>query len=480
MSEEWEVIIGLEIHVQLSTISKIFSGSSATFGAEPNTQASALDLALPGVLPVVNEAIYPKAIAFGLGIGANISTRSCFDRKNYFYPDLPKGYQITQMDEPIVMGGEVEITLADRTTKTIRVTRAHLEEDAGKSLHEDFHGMTGVDLNRAGTPLLEIVSEPDMRSAEEAVSYAKTIHQLVTYLSVSDGNMSQGSLRCDANVSLRKKGAEVYGTRTETKNVNSFRFLEAAINYEIARQTEVLESGGSITQETRLYDPDKDETRPMRSKETATDYRYFPEPDLLPVIIDEAFIAKVRDSMPELPAQKQARFHTEMGLTEEDSRVLSSELGLANYFEACVNICHDPIMAANWVKGDLLGSLNRDNIEISDSPVTAQTMAEIIVRIQDGTISGKIAKSVFNAVWEGKTDSVNNYIQSEGLVQVSDSQQLEPIVDRIIADNPKQAEQFRSGKTKLLGFFVGQVMKETAGKANPKQVNGLITSKLND
>ena len=480
MSEEWEVIIGLEIHVQLSTISKIFSGSSATFGAEPNTQASALDLALPGVLPVVNEAIYPKAIAFGLGIGANISTRSCFDRKNYFYPDLPKGYQITQMDEPIVMGGEVEITLADRTTKTIRVTRAHLEEDAGKSLHEDFHGMTGVDLNRAGTPLLEIVSEPDMRSAEEAVSYAKTIHQLVTYLSVSDGNMSQGSLRCDANVSLRKKGAEVYGTRTETKNVNSFRFLEAAINYEIARQTEVLESGGSITQETRLYDPDKDETRPMRSKETATDYRYFPEPDLLPVIIDEAFIAKVRDSMPELPAQKQARFHTEMGLTEEDSRVLSSELGLANYFEACVNICHDPIMAANWVKGDLLGSLNRDNIEISDSPVTAQTMAEIIVRIQDGTISGKIAKSVFNAVWEGKTDSVNNYIQSEGLVQVSDRQQLEPIVDRIIADNPKQAEQFRSGKTKLLGFFVGQVMKETAGKANPKQVNGLITSKLND
>ena len=480
MSEEWEVIIGLEIHVQLSTISKIFSGSSATFGAEPNTQASALDLALPGVLPVVNEAIYPKAIAFGLGIGANISTRSCFDRKNYFYPDLPKGYQITQMDEPIVMGGEVEITLADRTTKTIRVTRAHLEEDAGKSLHEDFHGMTGVDLNRAGTPLLEIVSEPDMRSAEEAVSYAKTIHQLVTYLSVSDGNMSQGSLRCDANVSLRKKGAEVYGTRTETKNVNSFRFLEAAINYEIARQTEVLESGGSITQETRLYDPDKDETRPMRSKETATDYRYFPEPDLLPVIIDEAFIAKVRDSMPELPAQKQARFHTEMGLTEEDSRVLSSELGLANYFEACVNICHVPIMAANWVKGDLLGSLNRDNIEISDSPVTAQTMAEIIVRIQDGTISGKIAKSVFNAVWEGKTDSVNNYIQSEGLVQVSDSQQLEPIVDRIIADNPKQAEQFRSGKTKLLGFFVGQVMKETAGKANPKQVNGLITSKLND
>jgi len=480
MSSEWEVVIGLEIHVQLSTISKIFSGSSATFGAEPNTQASALDLALPGVLPVVNEAVYPKAIAFGLGIGANIGTRSCFDRKNYFYPDLPKGYQITQMDEPIVLGGEVEISLADGTTKTIRVTRAHLEEDAGKSLHEDFHGMTGIDLNRAGTPLLEIVSEPDMRSAEEAVSYAKTIHQLVTYLSVSDGDMSQGSLRCDANVSLRRKGADAYGTRTETKNVNSFRFLEAAINYEIVRQTDVLESGGKITQETRLYDPDKDETRPMRSKETATDYRYFPEPDLLPVIIDDAFIAKVRDSMPELPAQKRARFHIEMGLTDEDSRVLSSELGLATYFESCVSICGDPVIAANWVKGDLLGGLNRDNIDISHSPVTAQAMAEIIIRIQDGTISGKIAKNVFNAVWEGKTDSVDDYIQSEGLVQVSDSQALEPIVDRIITDNPKQAAQFRSGKTKILGFFVGQVMKETAGKANPKQVNDLFISKLTD
>jgi aspartyl-tRNA(Asn)/glutamyl-tRNA(Gln) amidotransferase subunit B len=480
MSGEWEVVIGLEIHVQLSTVSKIFSGSSATFGAEPNTQASALDLALPGVLPVVNEAIYPKAIAFGLGIGAKIGTRSCFDRKNYFYPDLPKGYQITQMDEPIVLGGEVEIALADGTTKTIRVTRAHLEEDAGKSLHEDFHGMTGIDLNRAGTPLLEIVSEPDMRNAEEAVSYAKTIHQLVSYLSVSDGDMSQGSLRCDANVSIRRKGEDAYGTRTETKNVNSFRFLEAAIRYEIIRQTEVLESGGKITQETRLYDPDKDETRPMRSKETATDYRYFPEPDLLPVIIDEVFIANIRDSMPELPAQKRARFQRDMGLTEDDSRILSSELGLATYFEACVNVCRDPIQSANWIKGDLLGRLNRENIEIFDSPVKAQTLAEIIARIQDGTISRKIAKTVFNAVWEGKAESVGDYIQSEGLVQVSDSNELEPIVDRIITNNPKQAEQFRSGKTKVLGFFVGQVMKETAGKANPKQVNDLIISKLND
>lgn len=480
MSGDWEVVIGLEIHVQLSTISKIFSGSSVAFGAEPNTQASAVDLALPGVLPVVNEAIYPKAIAFGLGIGAEIGKRSCFDRKNYFYPDLPKGYQITQMDQPIVLGGAVEITLADGSTKTIRVTRAHLEEDAGKSLHEDFHGMTGIDLNRAGTPLLEIVSEPDLRSAEEAVSYAKTIHQLVTYLSVSDGDMSQGSLRCDANVSLRKKGDHEYGTRTETKNVNSFRFLEAAINHEIGRQAEVLESGGKITQETRLYDPDKDETRPMRSKETATDYRYFPEPDLLPVIIDEAFIARVRETMPELPAQKLARFKTEMGLTDEDSRVLSSELGLATYFEACVSVCGDPTLAANWVKGDLLGGLNRDNIGISNSPVTAQALGEIIKRIQDGTISGKMAKTVFNALWEGNTGAIDDYIQSEGLVQVSDSNELEPIIDRIIADNPKQAEQLRGGKTKLLGFFVGQVMKETNGKANPKQVNDLVISKLKD
>ena len=338
--------------------------------------------------------------------------------------------------------------------------------------------MTGIDLNRAGTPLLENVSEPDMRSAEEAVSYAKTIHQLVTYLSVSDGDMSQGSLRCDANVSLRKKGNDEYGTRTETKNVNSFRFLEAAIKYEVIRQTEVLESGGKITQETRLYDPDKDETRPMRSKETATDYRYFPEPDLLPVIIDDAFIETVRSSMPELPAQKRARFHTEMGLTDEDSRVLSSELGLATYFEACVEICSDPILSANWIKGDLLAGLNRDNMDVSNSPVTARAMAEIILRIQDGTISGKIAKTVFNALWEGKTDSVDNYIQSEGLVQVSDSSELEPIIDRIIMENSKQAEQFRSGKTKVLGFFVGQVMKETGGKANPKQVNDLVISKL--
>ncbi len=478
MSHEWETVIGLEIHVQLSTRSKIFSGASTAFGAEPNTQASAVDLGLPGVLPVVNEAVFPKAVAFGLAIGATIGQRSCFDRKNYFYPDLPKGYQITQMDEPIVMGGSVDITLKDGSTKTVRVTRAHLEEDAGKSLHEDFHGMTGIDLNRAGTPLLEIVSEPDMRSAEEAVAYARTIHQLVTYLSVSDGDMSQGSLRCDANVSLRKKGEDKLGTRTETKNVNSFRFLEQAIRHEIRRQREILESGGRVAQETRLYDPDKDETRPMRSKETATDYRYFPEPDLLPVIIDEAYISSVRDQMPELPAQKRKRYIEDWQLPDDDAALLSSDLGLANYYEACVKTCEEPILAANWVRGDLLGNLNRDELDIEACPLSAQELGNIIQRIKDGTISGKIAKTVFAALWEGEAASADEYIDREGLVQVSDSGELEPVIDRIIEDNPKQAEQYRNGKTKLLGFFVGQVMKETGGKANPQQVNELVRTKL--
>ena len=476
---DWEVVIGLEIHVQLSTYSKIFSGSSTTFGADPNTQACAIDLGFPGVLPVVNESVYPKAIAFGLSIGSKIGTRSCFDRKNYFYPDSPKGYQITQMNEPIIIGGAVEIDLNDGSTKVIRVTRAHLEEDAGKSLHHGFRGMTGVDLNRAGTPLLEIVSEPDMRSPEEAVTYAKTIHQLVTYLSVSDGDMSQGSLRCDANVSLRKKGNRALGTRTEIKNVNSFRFLDAAIRYEIKRQKGVLESGEKVIQETRLYDPDKNETRPMRSKETATDYRYFPEPDLLPVVIDEKFIDKVRDSMPELPTQKRARFKQDLHLTEEDSRLFSSDLPLATYFETCVAASGEPNLAANWVKGSLLGGLNRDEIKIADSPVTAQALGKIISRIKDGTISGKIAKSIFLALWDGKTNSVDGYIESQGLVQVSNSKDLEPIIARIIAENPKQAEEFLNGKTKLLSFFVGQVMKETNGKANPKHVNDLVITKLN-
>jgi aspartyl-tRNA(Asn)/glutamyl-tRNA(Gln) amidotransferase subunit B len=478
MRADWEVVIGLEMHVQLSTKSKIFSGSSTKFGADPNTQASAVDLALPGVLPVVNEAVYPKAIAFGLGIGAHIGRRSCFDRKNYFYPDLPKGYQITQMDEPIVLGGKVEIPLPDGSTKVINVTRAHLEEDAGKSLHEDFQGMTGIDLNRAGTPLLEIVSEPELRSASEAVAYAKTVHQLVTYLSVSDGDMSQGSLRCDANVSIRKVGESQLGTRTETKNVNSFRFLERAIEYEIERQIEVLENGGSIVQETRLYDPDKDETRPMRSKETATDYRYFPEPDLLPVIIDEAFIESVRQAMPELPAAKRARYESDYGLSADDANTLTAELSLATYYEASVVLSKDPVQTANWVKGDLLGNLNRDGISVTQAPVTPEALGTIVARIKDGTISGKIAKTVFSALWEGKASSVDEYIQAEGLLQVSDNDALEPIVDRIISDNPKQVEQYRAGKTKVLGFFVGQVMKETGGKANPQQVNELVVSKL--
>ncbi|MBT4159886.1 MAG: Asp-tRNA(Asn)/Glu-tRNA(Gln) amidotransferase subunit GatB [Gammaproteobacteria bacterium] len=478
MREDWEVVIGLEIHVQLSTESKIFSGASTKFGASPNTQACAVDLGLPGVLPVVNEAVYPKAIAFGLGVGATIGERSCFDRKNYFYPDLPKGYQITQMDEPIVIGGQVEISLADGSTKTVRITRAHLEEDAGKSLHEDFHGMTGIDLNRAGTPLLEIVSEPEMSSATEAVSYAKTIHQLVTYLSVSDGNMSEGSLRCDANVSIRKKGDDKLGVRTETKNVNSFRFLKKAIEFEIERQIDILESGGRIAQETRLYDPDRDETRPMRSKETATDYRYFPEPDLLPVVINEAYINDIRKQMPELPAQKRVRFEEELGLTAEDANLIASDLGLATYFEICATTCSDPGMASNWVKGELLASVNRDDLLVANAPVTPIQLGTIILRIKDETISGKIAKTIFNALWQGEADSVDGYIEANGLKQVSDSSALEPIVDQIIQENPKQVEQYRAGKTKVLGFFVGQVMKQTGGKANPKQVNELVISRL--
>ena len=478
MSTEWEVVIGLEIHVQLATRSKIFSGASTAFGAKPNTQASAVDLGLPGVLPVVNEAVFPRAVAFGLSIGASIGQRSVFDRKNYFYPDLPKGYQITQMNEPIVLGGSVDITLKDGSTKTIRVTRAHLEEDAGKSLHEDFHGMTGIDLNRAGTPLLEIVSEPDMRSAEEAVAYARTVHQLVTYLSVSDGNMAEGSMRCDANVSLRKKGDQKLGTRTETKNVNSFRFLEAAIRYEINRQREILEAGGRVAQETRLYDSDRDETRPMRSKETATDYRYFPEPDLLPVVIDEAYISAVQENMPELPAQKKQRYTEQWQIPQEDAQLISSDFGLATYYEHCVEACDDPILAANWVRGELLASLNREELGIEKSPVSPESLGQIILRIKDGTISGKIAKTVFDALWKGETNSADEYIEKQGLVQVSDTDALEPIIDMIIADNPKQVEQYRSGKTRVLGFFVGQVMKETGGKANPRQVNELIVEKL--
>jgi len=477
-ASEWEVVIGLEIHTQLSTLSKIFSGASTRFGAEPNTQACAIDLGMPGVLPVVNAEVYKKAVAFGLGINATINKESVFDRKNYFYPDLPKGYQITQLEAPIVLGGQVEISLKDGSTKIINVTRAHLEEDAGKSLHENYHNQTGIDLNRAGTPLLEIVSEPELRSAEEAVAYARYIHQLVTYLGVSDGNMAEGSLRCDANVSIRKRGATELGTRTETKNVNSFRFLEAAINYEIERQIGILESGGRIVQETRLYDSEKNETRPMRSKETATDYRYFPEPDLLPVIIDDAYIEAVRASMPELPAQKAARYIKDLQLSEVDAIHLSSSLELANYFEKVTAICGDAKPASNWIRVELMGLLNKDNLEIADSPVTADQLGKLIARILDDTISGKIAKQVFEALWVGQANEVDSFIESEGLKQVSDTGELEKIVEGIIANNPNQAEQYRAGKTKLMGFFVGQVMKETQGKANPKQVNDLVASIL--
>ena len=477
---EWEVVIGLEIHTQLSTQSKIFSGASTKFGAEPNTQACAIDLGMPGVLPVVNKEVYRKAVTFGLGIGAEINKRSVFDRKNYFYPDLPKGYQITQLESPIVMGGHVEIVLDDGTSKVINVTRAHLEEDAGKSLHENYHNQTGIDLNRAGTPLLEIVSEPEMRSAEEAVAYARYIHQLVTYLGVSDGNMSQGSLRCDANVSIRKHGQQELGTRTETKNVNSFRFLEAAINFEVERQIGILESGGRVIQETRLYDAVKNETRSMRSKETATDYRYFPEPDLLPIVIDDAYIDAVRAEMPELPVQRAVRFVEQYQLSEVDAALLSSNLDLAIYFEEVTAICGDPKPASNWIRVELLGLLNRDDIEISESPLPSAQLGKLIQRILDDTISGKIGKQVFEALWQGVARDVDDYIAHEGLKQVSDSGELEAIVDKVIADNPAQVEQFRAGKTKLMGFFVGQIMKETQGKANPKQVNALVSSRLND
>ena len=479
---EWETVIGLEIHVQLRTQSKIFSGSSIAFGAAPNIQASAVDLGLPGVLPVVNQAVYPKAIAFGLGIGADISLVSAFDRKNYFYPDLPKGYQITQMDKPIVLGGSVEIPLDDGSVKTIQITRAHLEEDAGKSLHEEFIDSTGIDLNRAGTPLLEIVSEPDMRSAKEVVSYARYIHQLVTYLGVSDGNMAEGSLRCDANVSLRPVGSSELGTRTETKNVNSFRFLERAINFEVVRQKEVLESGGRVEQETRLYDPDADLTRPMRGKEEAHDYRYFPDPDLPPLVIDEADLALVRSQLPELPDARQARFVAQHELSEDDAAQLTGQSEIADYFESAVEHAQgESRLTANWINGELMSWLNKNDIGISDSPVTPAMLGQLICRIQDKTVSGKIAKQVFAALWEGENDGdVDALIQSRGLTQITDTDAIAQAVNDVIAGFPDQAEQVRAGEEKVIGFLVGQVMKATSGKANPQAVNELLKKQLLD
>ena len=478
---QWECVIGLEVHLQLATRSKIFSGSPTTFGAEANTQANAVDLAMPGMLPVLNEQAVSHAVKFGLGMGANINKRSVFDRKNYFYPDLPKGYQISQFEAPIVGRGSFEILMDDGSTREIGITRAHLEEDAGKSLHEDFHGQTGIDLNRAGTPLLEIVSEPDIHSAAEAVAYLKAMHRLVTYLGISDGNMAEGSMRCDVNISLRPAGSDTLGTRAEIKNVNSFRFVEKAIHHEFERQADILEDGGKVVQETRLYDADKDETRPMRSKEVANDYRYFPEPDLLPVVIDDAYINAIRDSLPELPGDKRQRFTQEYGLSNYDAGVLSDSRKLADYFEAVVAKCGDAKIAANWVQVELLGQLNRDERGIEDCPVSAVELGALIGRILDNSISGKIAKQVFEAMWQGEGNA-DDIIAARGLQQVSDSSALESIVDEVISNSASQVQQYLDAddakRKKLLGYFVGQVMKLSKGQANPKMVNELLAKKL--
>ena len=480
---QWETVIGLEIHTQLSTDSKIFSGASTAFGAEPNSQACLVDLGMPGVLPVLNVEAVRKAVMFGTAIGAEIGRRSVFDRKNYFYPDLPKGYQISQLEFPIVGPGEVEITLENGECRVIGVTRAHLEEDAGKSLHEDFHGMTGIDLNRAGTPLLEIVSEPDMRSAVEAVIYAKKIHQIVRYLGVSDGNMQEGSFRCDANVSVRPLGQEELGTRAELKNINSFRFLERAINFEVERQIELIEEGGRVVQETRLYDSDKDETRSMRSKEEANDYRYFPDPDLLPIELDDAFIKEAVAALPEMPDVRRARFESDLGLSNQDAATVTSSRELADYFETAATIGGDTRLAVNWVMGELSAALNKAGLDITSSPVSARQFGGLIKRMADNTISGNIAKEVFEAMWSGD-GSADEIIEAKGLKQITDSGAIEAIVDEVIANSAPQVENYRQAdaekQPKMLGYFVGQVMKASKGKANPQQVNALLREKLAD
>ena len=476
---EWETVIGLEVHVQLATKSKIFSGASTLFGSSPNTQACNIDLGMPGVLPVLNEEVLKMAIKFGLSINANINSPTQFARKNYFYPDLPKGYQISQLDNPIVEGGGLEITLKDGSKKKIRITRAHLEEDAGKSLHEDFEGLTGIDLNRAGTPLLEIVSEPDLSSPEEAVAYLKKIHSIIRYLEISDGNMAEGSMRCDANVSLRKKGSKELGTRTETKNVNSFKFVEKAIQHEIRRQMKVLESGKRVTQETRLYDSQLDETRPMRSKEFANDYRYFPEPDLLPVILDEDFIKSVKDLMPELSEEKEKRFIREYKLSDYDANVLSVDPNLSNFFEEVVVRSKNPKLSANWIMGELSAFLNKENLSILETKVDSINLGNLLSRIEDSTISGKIAKEVFEEMWNSKK-SPDEIIEEKGLKQVTDSSEIEKIINQVLEQNQSQLEQYKSGKEKLFGFFVGQVMKASRGKANPEQVNKLLEKRLKE
>lgn len=475
---QWEAVIGLEIHAQLATKSKIFSGASTAYGAEPNTQACAVDLGLPGVLPVVNEEAVRMAAKFGLAINAEITPRSVFARKNYFYPDLPKGYQTSQFDLPTVGKGQLEITLEDGSSKSIGVTRAHLEEDAGKSLHEDFHGMTGIDLNRAGTPLLEIVSEPELSSAAEAVAYMKKLHSLVRYLEICDGNMQEGSFRCDANVSVRPKGQDQLGTRAEIKNLNSFRFIERAINHEIERQIDIIEGGGKVVQETRLYDADKDETRSMRSKEEANDYRYFPCPDLLPVVIEQSYLDEVAKTLPELPDAKKTRFVDEIGLKADAADVLVSSRELADYFETVLTTSGaEAKICANWVIVELSGALNKSSQELANSPVSAEQLGGLVKRIADNTISGKIAKQVFAAMWEGEGDA-DTIIEAKGLKQVTDSGAIEAVIDEIIANNPSQAEELRGGKDKMMGFFVGQVMKATQGKANPAQVNQLLKKKI--
>ncbi len=479
---QWETVIGLEIHAQLATRSKIFSAAATAFGAAPNTQACAVDLGLPGVLPVLNRQVVEMAVRFGCAIDAELGRRSVFARKNYFYPDLPKGYQISQYEQPIVGRGEVEIMLEEGMVKRIGVTRAHLEEDAGKSLHEDFHGMSGIDLNRAGTPLLEIVSEPDMRSAKEAVAYARKIHQIVRYLGICDGNMQEGSFRCDANVSVRRRGEERFGTRAEVKNVNSFRFLERAIDYEVERQIELLESGGTVVQETRLYDPAADQTRSMRSKEEANDYRYFPDPDLLPVVLEETEIDAIRSQLPELPDAKRLRFASAYGLPEGVAEQLTQSRALADYFEQVAKRCGDSRQAANWITGDLAAALNRDGLEIDRSPLSAEVLAGLLLRMIDQTLSGKLAKQVFEALWRGEGESADAVIAAQGLRQITDSSALEAIIDEVLANNPQQVASYRTAdekkQAKMIGFFVGQIMKASKGKANPQQVNQLLSSRL--
>ena len=473
----WETVIGIEVHVQLATNSKIFSGSETTFGAEPNTQANVVDLAMPCVLPVLNKEAVRLAVVFGAAIDAHINRQSIFARKNYFYPDLPKGYQISQHELPIVGEGFLDIILEDGTEKRIGVTRAHLEEDAGKSVHEGFSDKSGIDLNRAGTPLLEIVSEPDMRSIEEAIAYVKTLHGLVRHLEISDGNMQEGSFRCDINISMRQKG-EPLGTRAELKNLNSFRFIEKAIAYEVERQIDIIEGGGLVQQETRLYDADNNVTRSMRSKEDAHDYRYFPDPDLLPVVIEDSFIESIRAQLPELPKHKRQRYMDEYKLSAYDASVLVGDRELSVYFEECVAASDAPAKTvANWIISELSGSLNKEDLSISKSPINAAALAGLLNRIADNTISGKIAKTVFEAMWQGEGDA-DSIIESKGLKQVTDSGAIEKMIDDVIAASPNQLEQYRSGKDKLFGYFVGQVMKVSKGKANPQQVNEILQQKL--